>query len=180
MRHARLACRPPRLDSGALRRRLADTEDRLDALSSAAAENEAFRLRQSRAVQALEADAAAARARVRELEVLTEKQTSMLQAHSQSGSQLEETIRQLQQVIADSLFELFLSSHRLVQSLREGEARASAASRAASESAASLLLETDHRQKLEAAIGIKDRQISSLMALNARCKTRVIAALSSP
>lgn len=107
MRHARLARRAPRGDSGALRRRLADAEDRLDALSSAAAENEASRLRQSRAVQALEADAAAARARVRELEVLTEKQTSMLQAHSQSGSQLEETIRQLQQVIADSLLNSF-------------------------------------------------------------------------
>jgi hypothetical protein len=29
-------------------------------------------------------------------------------------------------------------------------------------------------------MGIKDRQISSLMALNARCKTRGIAPLSSP
>ena len=106
---ARAPCPPPPAarDSGALRRRLADAEDRLDALSSAAAENEASRLRQSRAVQALEADAAAARARVRELEVLTEKQTSMLQAHSQSESQLEETIRQLQQVIAASLLNSF-------------------------------------------------------------------------
>jgi len=31
-------------------------------------------------------------------------------------------------------------------------------------------LEAENREKLEAAMGIKDRQLSRLMALNARCE----------
>jgi hypothetical protein len=94
------------------RRRLADAEIRADFLSSAAAENEALRLRQSRAVKELEADAAAARARVRELDILTEKQSSMLQAHAQSQGQLDETVRQLQQVPSASLSSAVCAAHR--------------------------------------------------------------------
>jgi hypothetical protein len=151
-------------------RRLSDAEDRLDAISSAAAANEAAWLQQSKTLQALETDAAHARARMRELEDFSQQQTSMLQARVQAEGQLEETIRQLQQVFATEVFQQYSRNDCPLQSLRDNEARATAAIRAASESSASLLLETDHRQKLEAAMNIKDRQISSLMVLNERYK----------
>ncbi len=90
-------------------RRLADAEDRLDAVSSAAAANDAARLRQTQTLQALEVDAAGARARTRELEVLSQQQASLLQARAQAEMQLEETVRQLQQVLASEVFSTFLA-----------------------------------------------------------------------
>jgi hypothetical protein len=148
-------------------RRLAEAEDRLGAASTAAAANEAARARQAKALQTLEADAAEARARVRELEALSLQQSSTLQTRAQAECRFEETVRQLQQVRAVCICRHALV-HCRVQSLCECEARASAADRAAAESAANLLIEANNREKLEAAVSIKDRQISSLMALNAR------------
>ena len=148
-------------------RRLAEAEDRLSSSAAAAAANETSRVRQAQAVQTLELEAAEARARVRELELFAQQQTSLLQTRAQSESQYEEAIRHLQQVrTCKRLFPQFFD--RPAQRLHDSEARASDASRAASESAGSLHVETENREKLEAALTIKDRQLSSLMALNAR------------
>ena len=61
-----------------------------------------------------------------------------------------------------------LSHNRVLQSLRDSDARAAAATLEASECAASLLRETEDQGKLQAALAVKDRQIGSLMALNER------------
>ncbi len=52
--------------------------------------------------------------------------------------------------------------------MRDSDARAAAATLAASECAASLLRETEDQGKLQAALAVKDKQIASLMALNER------------
>ena len=54
--------------------------------------------RQAKALQALESDAAQARVRVGELEAALQQQALLLQVRAQKEVQLEETVKQLQQV----------------------------------------------------------------------------------
>ncbi len=82
-----------------LPRRLVEAEDRLDAAAAAAAAAEALRTRQANALQASESTAAQARIRVGELEATLEQQTLLLQARAQKEGQLEESLKQLQQVL---------------------------------------------------------------------------------
>ena len=88
------------LHSHALRfhRRLVEAEDRLDAAAVAAASAEALQTRQAKALQALESDAAQARVGVGELEAALQQQALLLQARAQKEVQLEETVKQLEQV----------------------------------------------------------------------------------
>jgi hypothetical protein len=60
------------------------------------------------------------------------------------------------------------SHNRVLQSVRDSDARAAAAAREAGECSASLLRQTEDLGKLQAALAVKDRQIGSLMALNER------------
>jgi hypothetical protein len=78
-----------------LRRRLSEAEDRLDAAAAAAAANEESRLRLS---QALQSEAAQARGRAQELEVVSQQHAALMQTRAQSERQHEETISQLRQV----------------------------------------------------------------------------------
>ncbi len=86
-------------DNLLLPRRLDEAEDRLHAAAAAAAASEACHARQENSLAKFESDAAEARARVQELEATCQQQAASLQARMQSQGQMEETIRQLQQVL---------------------------------------------------------------------------------
>ena len=93
-------------------RRLDEAEDRVRAAAAAAAAaaaSEASHARQAKALVKFESDAAEARARVQELEVTGQQQAASLQARMQSEGQMEETIRQLQQVLPRTCCHLVLA-----------------------------------------------------------------------
>ena len=90
-------------------RRLDEAEDRVRAAAAAAAVSEASHARQAKALVKFESDAAEARARVQELEVTCQQQAASLQARMQSEGQMEETIRQLQQVLPRTCCHLVLA-----------------------------------------------------------------------
>jgi chromosome segregation ATPase len=90
-------------------RRLDEAEDRVRAAAAAAAASEASHARQAKALVKFASDAAEARARVQELEVTCQQQAASLQARMQSEGQMEETIRQLQQVLPRTCCHLVLA-----------------------------------------------------------------------
>jgi hypothetical protein len=83
-----------------LLRQLVETEERLAAATAALAASESSCALQVKALQRMESDFAAVQARVRELETLSQHQTSLLHSRVQSESQLEEAVKQLQQVLS--------------------------------------------------------------------------------